>query len=200
VALPGPNRPTAPPEDPGQPQPETCKTFAAPVAACGPKSLASKFAPKKKGAKADVTLTAKSGGPELDSVTYELPKTLKFSAAKKALGKSAGTLTLQSADGKMVKKAALKMPKRARTSAVVFNSGGLRVTLRFGKKPSVTASGMPAGVTTAVLALKGKSTGLLVAPKKCGALASSARMLDRVGGTATAQATEQLCASAGGKS
>jgi hypothetical protein len=132
-------------------------------------------------------------------VTYSLPGSVKFSAAKKALGKSAGTLTLQGANGQTVKTAALKLPRRARSSAVVFNTDGLRVTLRFGRRPSVTASGLPGGVTTAVLALKGRSSGLLVAPKKCGALAWSARMLDRAGGNATAQLTEQLCGSAGGR-
>ena len=124
---------------------------------------------------------------------------MKFTAAKKALGKSAGTLTLKSAAGQTVKAAALKLPKRARSSAVVFNSGGLRVTLRFGRKPSVTISGLPANVTSAALALKGKRSGLLVTPKKCGALAWSARMLDRAGGSATATATGDSCAGAGGK-
>ena len=120
-------------------------------------------------------------------------------AVRKALGKNAGTLTLKNASGGRVGSVAtLKLPKRVKNSAVLYDKSGVRVNLRLGSRPSVTVSGLPAGVTEVALALKGKSSGLIVTPKKCASLSWSARMGDRSGGSATATKAGQLCSPAGG--
>ena len=192
-----------PPNTPGQggggeqPAP-TCKTFKGrlrPARVARPLLSA-----KKAKTKTDLTLTAKSGGPELDAVTFTIPKGVTLKAVKKALGKNAGTLTLKNASGARVGSVAtLKLPKKVKTSAVLYDKSGVRVNLRLGSKPSVTVSGLPAGVTEVVLAVKGKSSGLIVTPKKCASLSWSARMADRSGGSATATKAGQLCSGTGGK-
>ena len=196
VTIPQPNAPGQP--DTSEPPAATCKTFKEP-APCQPASLATLLSAKKAKTKSDLTLTAKSGGPELDAVTFTMPRGLTVKAVRKALGKNAGTLTLKNvAGGRVGSVLTLKMPKRAKTSAVLYDKNGVRVNLRLGSRPSVTVSGLPAGVTEVALALKGKSSGLIVTPKKCASLSWSARMGDRSGGSATATKAAQLCKTAGG--
>jgi len=141
---------------------------------------------------------------------FELSQKTMVEFTDRAEGETAGRLRLLSSSGKTVRVLELRLPegagqakrgqarRAARATAVLASRGGTKVTINEGFGPRVSVTGLPAGVTSVALDLRGAGTCLYRSRAACSAQRAAARLTDRGGAKARVTArTTGACRGAG---
>lgn len=177
--------PNGQPVIPPPPGPAAC-TFASAQANCGNPSMRAKLTTEPRRGASNLFVVADSGGSSLGAVTLRLPRQLLVRASRRALRKPAGSLKL-SGDG-VARTLALRVPKRAAGTLVLYNRGGIKVSLAGRRGARLAITGLPDKVTGLKLALSGRRTSLITTKTKCKTLIFAASFTDRAGNKANAKA------------
>ncbi len=168
------------------------------VRTCKPAGFRVTASSKQKRAKANLVLSATTGGtdkdnPKLTDATFTLGS--KAAVKKSLLGKTIGTILLDSTTG-LDKKLTLKLPKAKSGSMTVLNRNGLKVVLKAGAKPTIVVSGitgLSADVKALTISLNNKKTGLIRNPNACSTLLNKTKLTDTTRTSVSLSQNVKLC-------
>lgn len=177
-----------PPDKKPEPKPEAACTLKSTEAKCSSPVLSAlmKKIGKKPGKNTSVIAGVDTGKTALSAASFALSTKSKLSLSKKARGKVIARATLKKADGS-ASTIKLSVPKGTKSGArgkVKLTGAGITTSLKRGKAPSLTITGVPEDVTSISIGLKGK--GLTVKTSGCATQNVVSALTDREGNTAKA--------------
>ncbi|HTU14840.1 MAG TPA: Ig-like domain-containing protein [Solirubrobacterales bacterium] len=180
--------PVKPPVEKPGPEPETTCNLLSTEAKCSAPVVTAvmKKIGKKPGKNASVVAGVDAGKTALSSVSFALNSKAKLSLSKKAKSKVIARVAFRKADGTS-SQVSLRVPKKTKPGArgsVKLTGTGVSATLKRGKSPSISIAGVPEGVTSISVGLKGK--GLTIKNQGCATQKVVSLVGDREGNSAKA--------------